>query len=375
VIRIDPYDAEEYVNLSEFADSIQCIRLQTDSSDILGRVREIIVKKRYIYAVDISQQMIFIFDKSGKFISKLSKHGQGPDEYNTMGPVFIDENEKFIEIINLSGSKTARMKYSNISFELIEAVPFPDLTYNSCKRNNGFYYFAGQQLDNFIDGRQTNADLLILDANNNLTTLFDKHIETNHRYFSPNTESFTVNDKNELFASFMYNHTFYRLEAEEAYPIVSVDFGKQGVDNSIGSRSTEKQLDYIAEMDGVASFPVLNVNNSDIFSFSYYFKKGSKEKMFREDDFRQYLKFKNKNKPYHVKRIKNDLTSFPDRIYLSTYFWGCVHEAYFEDYLVDIVLPNYYFLNRTEKKIFVDGMGEITEDDNPLVIMMKLKKE
>jgi hypothetical protein len=374
VISIDPYDAEEYVNLSEFADSIQCIKLQTDSDDILGRVREIIVMKRCIYAVDIYQQMIFVFDKSGKFISKLSKRGQGPDEYNRIGPVFIDENEKFIEIINLNESKTIMMKYSNISFELIETTPFPDLTYNSCKRNNGFYYFAGQQLDNFINGKQTNADLLIWDTNN-VTTLFDKYIHTNRQYFSPNIESFTKNDRKELFVSLMYNHTFYRLEAEKAYPIISVDFGKQGMNNSIGSESTEKQIDYIAKMNGVASFPVLNVNNSEIMSFSYYFKKDKKEKMFSEDDFRQYMKFKNKNKHYHVKKIKNDITSFPDRIYLSSYFWGCAHEVYFEDCLVDIVLPNFYFSNKTDKKIFVDGVGEITEEDNPLVIMIKLKKE
>jgi hypothetical protein len=271
VISIDPYNVEEYVNLSEFADSVQCIKLQTDSGDILGRVREIIVMQRYIYAMDISQHMIFVFDRNGKFISKLAKRGQGPDEYNLIGPVFIDENEKFIEIINLNGAKTIMMKYSNISFELIETKPFANLTYNSCKRNEGYYYFAGQQLDNFINGRQTNADLLIWDANNNLTTLFDKQIETNHHYFSPNTESFTINDRKELFVSFMYNNTFYRLEAGEAYPIINVDFGKQGMDNSIGLKSTEKQMEYIAEMNGVASFPVLNVNNSEIMSFSYYF--------------------------------------------------------------------------------------------------------
>jgi hypothetical protein len=110
-------------------------------------------------------------------------------------------------------------------------------------------------------------------------------------------------------------------------------------------------------------------------SFSYYFKKGKKGKMFSEDDFRQYMKFKNKDKHYHVKKIKNDITSFPDRLYLSSYFWGCVHEVCFEEYLVDIVLPNFYFSNKTEKKIFVEGVGEVTEEDNPLVVMMKLKKE
>jgi hypothetical protein len=36
-------------------------------------------------------------------------------------------------------------------------------------------------------------------------------------------------------------------------------------------------------------------------------------------------------------------------------------------------MPGYYFKDDTEK-IFVEGIGEITAYDNPVVVMMKLKK-
>ena len=51
-------EADEFIPLSEIADSIKCIKLQIDSGDAMGRIREIIIKKKYIYAVDISQQVI-----------------------------------------------------------------------------------------------------------------------------------------------------------------------------------------------------------------------------------------------------------------------------------------------------------------------------
>lgn len=300
-LQINPHEADEYINLSEIADSVICIKLKTDSNDILGRVRNIIIRKKYIYAVDASQQAVFIFDKRGDFVAKLDKRRQGADEYVFIGPVFVDDK-------------------------------------------------------------------------NNKKILFDKTIETNHMNFSPTSESFTRNERNELFASFMYDNTFYRLDGNEAYPILSVNFGKYGMDNSVGLKSIEEQLTYVQKTSDLASFPVLNLETPDMMSFSYYFKSSAQPRMYREEDFRQYIKLKKENKMYHCKKIKNDITGFPDHVYLSSYFFNCVHEVFYEHYLVDIVIPEYYFRNSEEEKLIVDDIGEVTADDNPIIVMMKMKK-
>jgi hypothetical protein len=128
---------------------------------------------------------------------------------------------------------------------------------------------------------------------------------------------------------------------------------------------------YIKDINGLASFPVLNINNSDIMSFSYYFKQGKgKELFFGEKDIRQYIKIKDKT--YHVKKIRNDLTDFPDRLYLSSYLLGCIHEVCYEDYLVDVIVTNHYFSD-LDAKIFVEGLGEVTADEEIIVVLMKLK--
>jgi hypothetical protein len=369
VISINPHEAREYVNLSEIADSIICIRLQPIPGDVMGRIGQVVVRKKYIYAWDISQNMIFVFDKTGKFVSKLNKKGEGPDEYLLLGYMFIDDNEEYIEFIDRL--RDTKLKYANISFELVEAVPLPDIRHNACRRGGGFYYFAAQQMDNVINGEKTNAELVVLDDKNNMKTLFDKNIKTNNRYFSPNSESFTQNDQNEFFVSIMYDNTFYRLEAGEAYPVFTIDFGKYGINNKVvGSRSTEVQMVYIKDMDGLASFPVLNINNSNIMSFSYYFKQEAGREMFREKDIRQYIKIK--DKAYHVNKIRNDLTKFPDRLYISSYLFGCIHDVWYEDYLVDVIVPNFYFSD--DEKIFVEGLGELTADSDPVVVMMKMGK-
>ena len=371
VINIDPHTVDEFMNLSEIVDSVKYIKLQIDPKDVMGDVREIVIKEKYIYAIDLSQFFLFVFDKEGKFVAKLDKRGQGPDEYISMGAVFIDDNEEYIEFPDMSSRKMK--KYTNITFELIENLSVPRITYDIGKKNSGYYYFITHQNDNTINGKETNAELIILDEKNNLKTHFEKKINTNHTYFMVSTENFTKNDKNELFLSPMYSNTFYKLEGEEVIPVITIDFGKYGMDNnSIGLLSNTEQMDYIRKMNNLASFPVLNINNSDIMSFSYFFKKEG-GRWNRLSDIYQYIKFKKSNKIYHVNKIKNDITDFPKNISIDPL--SCAHEHLYDDYLVEIVKPGNYFSDEElGERIFVEGLGEITAEDDPIIVLMKLKK-
>ena len=304
----------------------------------------------------------------------MNKRGRGPGEYIFMGPLFIDDNEEFVEFIDFSLNKV--LKYSNISFEFIEAEPFPNLNFNSSRRKDGFYYIATQQIDNMINEQNTNAGLLVVDDKGNVKTLFDKNIETRNSYYSINGESFTENDNGMLFFSLMFDNTFYSLEAGEAYPVFTVDFGKYGINNAaIGLLSTEKQMNYIRDINNRAFFPVLDINNSNVMSFSYLFKQDKTERrgLIGRDDYRLYLNFKANDKVFHVKQIKNDLSNFPDRIFISSSYFSCAHEAWYEDYLVDIVIPDLYFESPTDK-IFVENIGEVSALDNPIIVLIKLKK-
>lgn len=372
VIHINPFEASEEINLSEFVDSIIYIKLQTDSICVLGRLHDIIIREKYIYASDISQQILFVFDKNGKYITKLDKRGKGPDEYLRMSGVFIDDNEEFIELINSSG-KNSILKYSNITFKLIEKRPIINISSNSCIRHANSYYFATQQNENIINDKPTNANLIII-KENRVVKLFDKNIITNHSSFSPYLESFIKNDKNELFVSIVYDNTFYRIEDLSVHPAIRIDFGKFGIDNSIGNKPLTEQLKYVKKINGLASFPVLNLNNSEIMSFSYGFKQDIKERMFKDSDYRQYIKLKKNNKTFHTKVIKNDLSGFPAEVHLNTTYHNISHDIWYKDYLVDIILP-YKLFSNGEKRMMTNEIGEINIEDNPIIILMKLKKD
>ena len=338
IVEINPNDAAETLMLSEIIDSIEYVKLETSEESIMSKVGEIKVGNKYIYCRDYNLKSIFIFNRKGKFISKLDRLGDGPDQYQHLDKFIINDNETEIEILDFRGDKSRIITYAIDSLEFKSTKPLFIPTSNSVRKekDKNTYYFSTQQIPNEIGDEVTNSDIIVVNIGQEPIPLLQKKIETNGTLYSPNTESLTTNKEGEIYASFMFNNSFYRLYQNKVHTLFSVDFGKYSIDNSIGKKSTEEQKLYLSERtEGKASFPVLNIYDSRIESFTYYYKENKKNSL------HHYIKFKKNNKIYHVKDIINDLTGYPKMVYLSSYFYAVNHEVLYNDYLVDIVLPWY----------------------------------
>lgn len=369
-IAVNPLNAEESIGLSVLVDSVFYIKLETSSNCIIGpRVNRIIIKDKYIYVVDIGQDILFVFNKNGNFVSKLEKQGEGPDQYTFLSHVFIDDNEEYIEIVDGRGEKGRILKYSNITFEFLEDSPLYVPSANSSRREGDIYYFSSQQMENLVNGEATNADIIAVKDSEIQKEIFNKRIVTEGVNFTVNSENFTVNESGNIFVSLMYKNTFYKLSNMEAYPVLTVNFGSYGIDNSLGLKSTQAQMEYLEKhTEGLASFPVLHINNSTLLLFSYFFKKNAVRRL------HQFIKLKNSEKIIHVHDINNDLTNFPEKVFLSS-FHPVNHEVYYDGgYLVDIIMPSQVFEDR-KKEIEVEGIGAVKAEDNPVIMMMKLREE
>lgn len=299
----------------------------------------------------------------------MDKKGEGPDEYQRMEQVLVDDEEEYIEILDFRGDNSRVIKYANITFERLEDRPISIPVANTFRKESDdeIYYFSAQQHENIIGDEVTNADIIAVKDGKIQNAFFQKKIITQGSSFSPNTESFTKNDKGEIFASLMYNNTFFKPSDMEAYPVLTVDFGKYGIDNSIGLKSILEQQEYLNNnSEGLASFPVLNIYNSKLLAFSYYFKENSRNQL------HHYIHMKKNDRIFHVRDIVNDITGFPDRVYLSSYFFAINHEVFHDDYLVDIVLPWYHI---KDKDMEISGIGRVDPEDNPIILLMKLKDQ
>ena len=378
IIKINPNEATEFVNLSEIVESVEYIPLKTPEDNPMGQVMLTIVKEKYIYAFSLDPNAVFVFDKKGEFIAKLNKSGRGPGEYTFITGVFVDDNEKFIEIMSDDGSIK---KYNNITFDFISETDIPYVATNNSAKSGDKYYFSPQQMENIINDKPTNTSLVIMQNGQIIKTAFDKKIKTtqgNHsNFWSPNYESFCVNDKGELFISTMYDNSFYQLEDTIARAILTVDFGNKGINNEqLTSKPTYEQYDYLESMNGLASFPVLNVYSDELIAFSYNFKDGVDDNIYTNmtspflGNIYQYIKLN--DKVYHTKRIKNDITDFPNYVDFVSY-QHVLHQPQYKDYLIDVIQP-YKYIPEDASQIQTKALGAITIEDNPIVVLMKLKK-
>lgn len=79
-------DRPKRVSLFDYFRSIELIPLETSPDVLIVGISKMIVHNDKYYALDKNQCIIFVFDKTGKFLFKIGKRGQGAGEY-----VFIQD--------------------------------------------------------------------------------------------------------------------------------------------------------------------------------------------------------------------------------------------------------------------------------------------
>lgn len=112
----------EKVSLFDYFHSIELIPLETSQDALIAGVSKMIVHQNKYYTLDKTQCLIFVFDKTGKFLFKIGTKGQGAGEYSFIqdftinpfsGKLEILEPYGRIHIYDLSGSfvETKRITY------------------------------------------------------------------------------------------------------------------------------------------------------------------------------------------------------------------------------------------------------------------------
>jgi hypothetical protein len=79
-------DRPEKVSLFDYFSSIELIPLETSPEALIVGISKMIFHQNKYYTLDKNQCIIFVFDKTGKFLFKIGKKGQGSGEY-----VFIQD--------------------------------------------------------------------------------------------------------------------------------------------------------------------------------------------------------------------------------------------------------------------------------------------
>ena len=83
---------EDSMNLSEIADKVEYIPLQTIDSALMGYFWDFAITRDYFFI--INRLSVLTFDKNGKYINSLFRNGSGPGEANAYCIAVDEDGEK-----------------------------------------------------------------------------------------------------------------------------------------------------------------------------------------------------------------------------------------------------------------------------------------
>jgi len=91
---------EDSIGYSLFVDSIERINLETTDESLIGTITDMAITRDCIYIFDELQQTIWIFDSDGRYRNKISRQGEGPEEYDYISQFEYDDRKKHIIVLS-----------------------------------------------------------------------------------------------------------------------------------------------------------------------------------------------------------------------------------------------------------------------------------
>ena len=95
---------------SMFVDSISYIALEDKDECLIGRVSDVIITNEHLFVLDGKQQIVWGFDRDGKYQFNINKRGNGPGEY--MRLVQFEYDKERNELLLLDGWSKSILHYT-----------------------------------------------------------------------------------------------------------------------------------------------------------------------------------------------------------------------------------------------------------------------
>lgn len=368
-IDVVPIEEAQKDDLS-FLDKIEIIPLKTNSNSLIKSIKRLqYVKELNEFLVLDSRQIFFRFDDNGNFISSsLTKRGEGPDNYLMAIDVKYNSYSQCFESYDPSGA--GYVNRYNLGFDKIQQLSLSQNqdTYNTMTILNDSLYlftpiFYSDELERYV--------CIYKNVNKNLKmekVYYNNYIANIHMITSP---CFFLDD-GAYFTPPCLDYHFYRIDTQNynLIPILKLDFGantvlKKNLDDRFGQASAhsnnEKAVkeshqiivdknNFLLESDYL--LPIVRLMSED---FIYAF-------IINKDQYYNFIFNRNTKRGYLLSNsfFKMSFGSCLDGNVMYTYIDACDIDDYIDERYI------------SEKNL--DGLKNIKDDDNPVVIKYYFKK-
>lgn len=347
------------IRFSDIFESVEYIPLETTDSSLIGTVERLRMFGNHICLI-CNKSLLIFNKKTGKAELQISKLGNAPEEYQSLYDVYIDEEKKQIELLDMNGKKI--QKYS-LSGQYKGGVSLPFMPFSFIKSGNNYYWFY----NNNLMSDQTRSKVVRWNSEKGNVTDEYFPIDSNlsNYFFVVECNNF-VNTEDGLYFFSNPPENIYLL-GDNLSPKVSykVDFGSHAIPDDFYTNNFADIMDFSTEANKRGYIYFINnfsISKEYIF-FSFFLDKKSHWSIF---DCQRGIN--------HVGNILKDdlnLLSSIDIDNLNTFFATDDENFYFllyPDQFLEMCSSSDKFSN-----LLIDN--KITVESNPLLVKCTFKKK
>lgn len=212
-------------DLKNLIKDIKVIRLETSQQSLFNGIAKMDIYDDKFYILDNSRSFIIVFDKNGKFVSKIGQKGRAPYEYLTIMSFFIDKTSGNIIITDNISPKVIIYSQKGDVLQTIKPdihpmiiAPVGDGRFVNIHRGKyARYKNSPQMYNNHIHRLNDNFEFVsgnIPDIPNKIDYISD-------------LDSHTYRDGSLLFMPAV-SDTVYKITADSTFPLIALNYDRYG---------------------------------------------------------------------------------------------------------------------------------------------------
>jgi hypothetical protein len=348
------------LSLKVSIDSVFYVPLETNDNCLIGKIDNIYQdEKNIIIADNRFAKEVFVFDRKGKFLSKISDLGDGPKQYKSITATAVNFESHEIRILDRISNKILTFDFHG---NLIKADPLPLLFTEMAFTGRGSEMILSNsgELNSHI--KEIESYNLIKIANNKVlgkSFPFDRN-KSGAGYSFQNVKNLAFSDK-KIYYSPKLSDFIYQVSSDSISAKFHLNFNGKGFTKK--DRENLNDITYKKRM-----------NENEFFMFNGDFAVNSEY---------VYLKILNKqaffaclyNKKHRLSMSFADIMADHDRVVLFNFpYTG------YKNFFVSPLLATQIFKTRTDLKKFkksaeiVSLYNKVKADDNPVLMFYSFKQ-
>lgn len=348
VIDLNNMINDDSVCLDYLIDTMAIIQLETTAESVLGDVRKVVFGNNYLYVLDsYNNGSVAIFDLKGNFVRRLVT-GNGPGEISLAENLAfdIDKNELYVYQVSCINKYSAEGDY-------IDCIYVNDLFDDFIISDSSFYCVQNEL-------RSLDRQFTVIHCDSN----FNSRI------------SFAINNSLLCLVFKFYLHSLYdgKLLISRPFDDIIYILNNEGVKPKYKLNYSSCKLD----VDGISINDYENFHSiceHNKFYFIGSFLENSNYQIFIFSDGAHF------NTVYRCKSSDKYLSCIFHKSTFSSIIRYGLYNCVYNDFFVNVYTPNSFF--ESKRNIYLSNpylsssdrevLLNLKEDDNPLIILYKLK--